>query len=116
MSDAGGMKFDAGKARYDLVPLGPLRGVAEVLTYGAEKYAAHSWQTVPDALPRYIAAMHRHLNAVLVDAEVLDAESGLRHAWHFLTNAFFVAWLLVYRSEQVTRFNQAHSGRQEQLP
>lgn len=81
---AGGMKFDGGKPRMDLLLDGcpnALLRIGDVLTFGAEKYAAHSWQTVPQAPARYKAALLRHLTAHAM-GEANDLESGLPHLSH----------------------------------
>ena len=91
----GGMKFDSDKVRMDLLMGGmpnALEGIAKVLTFGAKKYAAHSWRTVPDGDARYDAALHRHLNA-MAKGETHDAESGLPHIYHALCCLMFRAEL-----------------------
>jgi hypothetical protein len=92
---AGGMKFDGGKPRWSLLMQGcskALAGVAEVLTFGAKKYAAHSWKGVENNKERYRDAMYRHLNAI-ESGEVLDPESGLPHWDHVACNALFLSEL-----------------------
>lgn len=96
-----GKKDDAGKVRFDLIPLEALRGVATVLTHGAQKYAPYGWTSVPNAFARYRAAAERHMQSVLLDNEELDADSGLPHAWLYLTNCIFVACLLSVRHASV---------------
>ena len=39
-----GVKFDEGKARYDLIPPEGPYAVATILEYGAKKYAARNWE------------------------------------------------------------------------
>ena len=107
-SPTGGMKFDGAKVRSDLLPRAVLRGIAEVMTFGAGKYAPYNWQNVE--LHRYLSSAERHLDAVLLDGEELDKDSGLLHAWHYLTNACFIAWLLVNRPEQVRAYRAAQNG------
>lgn len=88
----GGMKFDGDKPRMDLLVSGcpnALEAIAGVLTFGAKKYAAHSWQTVPNADERYLAAQLRHITAVQ-KGEVNDPESGLHHLAHAACNALFI--------------------------
>lgn len=88
----GGMKFDGGKPRMSLLFDGcpnALEAVASVLTFGAEKYAAHSWQTVPEGEERYKSALLRHLTAV-GKGEELDSESNLHHLAHAACNALFI--------------------------
>jgi len=90
-----GMKFDGGKPRWSLLMAGmskALEGVAKVLTFGAQKYAAHSWRTVPEGKDRYRDALYRHL-AAIEQGEELDPESGLRHWDHVICNALFLSEL-----------------------
>ena len=88
---SGGLKFDAGKLRYDLVPPLAIKGIAEILTFGARKYAPNSWQTVPNGESRYIAALMRHFEAYR-SGEDYDPESGKSHLAHCLCNITFLMW------------------------
>jgi hypothetical protein len=86
------MKYDGGKPRMDLLLSGcpnALEQVSQILTFGAEKYAAHSWQTVPQGEDRYLAALLRHLTAH-GKGEVNDPESGMSHLAHAACNALFI--------------------------
>ena len=85
----GGLKYDAGKLRYDLVPPHAIKAIADVLTYGADKYAPNSWQTVSDGETRYTAAMMRHFEAYR-EGEELDPETGKSHLAHCLCNLTFL--------------------------
>ena len=87
----GGLKFDAGKLRYSLIPPEATRALAEVLTFGARKYAPNSWQTIPNAPERYLDALMRHLEAHR-SGELYDPESNLPHVYHLLCNAAFLAY------------------------
>ena len=84
-----GVKWDAGKLRYDLVPTEPLEAIAEVMTYGANKYGANNWQNVED--DRYYAALMRHLIAWR-KGQIYDKESGLQHLKHALCNVAFLLY------------------------
>ena len=89
-----GLKYDQGKPLFSLLTRSlavPLLRVAEVLTYGANKYKADSWQTIPNAKVRYEDALDRHLNA-WKRGETHDPESGLHHLAHVATNALFLLW------------------------
>ncbi|MDI9686600.1 dATP/dGTP diphosphohydrolase domain-containing protein [Burkholderia cenocepacia] len=102
---AGGMKFDGGKPRFDLLEFGcpdALLGVVKVLTWAVEVkgYKEHSWQGVEDAETRYTAAIRRHQNA-LARGERNDSESGFPHEWHIATNALFLAQLRHNREAKV---------------
>jgi len=86
-----GKKNDDGKLRFDLLLPSFEEDVAEVLTYGAEKYGANNWQKVEDAKNRYYAALRRHLNAWR-QGEVSDSESGLDHLAHAAANIMFLMY------------------------
>lgn len=81
------IKRDAGKLRMDLIPPQALVALASVMTFGAEKYPAGSWREVEPW--RYHAAALRHLVAWMQGSRK-DAESGLPHLWHALTNIAFL--------------------------
>lgn len=96
-----GAKLDAGKNRLGLVVGGfsrALRAVGRVGTFGAEKYTAHGWVSVPDGQERYTDAMYRHL---LDEAagEVLDPQTGIPHAAHAAWNALARLDLLLRAQE-----------------
>ena len=84
-----GPKYDKGKLRYTLIPPEALKGLAEVLTFGADKYEANSWTRVPNGKERYLDALYRHLEAYR-SGEILDPESKLHHLKHALCNVAFV--------------------------
>ena len=88
----GGMKYDDGKLRPDYIPPYALTQLAEVLTFGAKKYEAHSWRTVPNAKERYFAALMRHMLAYH-SGEQDDEETGLPHMAHIMCNAAFLTEL-----------------------
>lgn len=86
------MKYDADKPRMDLLLSGcplALEAVSSILTFGAKKYSAHSWQTVERGDERYLAALLRHLTAH-AKGEKLDPESGISHLAHAACNAMFI--------------------------
>jgi hypothetical protein len=93
-----GMKFDGGKPRFSLLRFGcarALRGVAKVLTFGAQKYAAHSWREVPEGVDRYWSALERHLNEIGTHGlDSRDEESGLLHIDHVGCNVMFLSELI----------------------
>jgi hypothetical protein len=86
-----GVKLDAGKDPWDLLPWGPVRDVVRVLDHGARKYAPGNWVHVPNAGPRYFAATMRHLVA-WVGGERNDRESGLPHLAHAACCLLFLAF------------------------
>lgn len=94
-------KFDQDKPRMDLLLVGmprALEAVGQVLTYGAQKYAEHSWQKVPQAQERYYAAQLRHQIAQ-GRGETFDPETNLPHLAHEACNVLFRLELLVRELE-----------------
>lgn len=99
-------KRDQGKPQFDLLTEGCPQaqlGLVRVLTWAVEVkgYKPHSWQTVPEAIRRYTAALHRHLNAK-ARGERYDAESGLLHDLHVLACATFLAELEARADKKAT--------------
>lgn len=90
LTPEGGLKYDNKKPRMDLLDFEALEGLAKVLTFGADKYAAHNWRK-GISYSRLLAAMLRHLGAIQ-RGEDIDPESGLPHidhlgcCWMFLSN------------------------------
>jgi hypothetical protein len=77
---SGGLKFDAGKPPLALLDRTALEEVAQVLAFGAKKYAAHNWRG-GISYSRLADAALRHLLAFM-DGEDFDPESGLPHLAH----------------------------------
>jgi hypothetical protein len=71
-----------------------LQEVARVGTYGAEKYTRGGWQTVPDGVNRYTAAMLRHV--LQENAGRYDSDLPVLHAAQ-------VAWNALARLELMLR-------------
>lgn len=83
MSEDRGMKYDEGKLLGAVIfqdfPLA-IQKVLAVSTFGAEKYARHSWRDVPDLETRYDDARGRHFLWSFLEDE--DPESGVSHLAH----------------------------------
>lgn len=85
-----GLKYDGEKPRTDLLDPDALEGLATVLAFGANKYAANNWRGGL-GYTRLIGAALRHIFAIS-RGEDLDSESGLPHVdhlgccWMFLSN------------------------------
>lgn len=99
-SDAGA-KLDAGKIRPSLIfnamPRA-LQAVAEVGTYGANKYSPDGWLEVPNGVERYTDAMDRHRLKEGVEG-LHDVDSGLLHAAQIAWNALARLELMLRQTE-----------------
>ena len=84
-----GTKYDSDKPRMDLIPPHAELLLAQVLTYGANKYAPDNWRKVDNASQRYLAAALRHINSHR-QGEVIDPESGLPHLAHAMCSLAFI--------------------------
>lgn len=82
-------KADAGKPRWDLLPLNAVSAATRILTFGAGKYSPEGWRTVNQWRPRYYAALLRHLFRWWT-GERNDPESGESHLAHVIVNAIFL--------------------------
>lgn len=83
-----GLRFNKGKARYDLIPAFAQEQYAKVLTKGAEKYAERNWEKGMK-WSKVLASLERHL-AEIKKGEDFDQETGLLHAAHIMCNAAFL--------------------------
>lgn len=84
-----GAKLDAGKVRPSLIFSDMPRAliaVAEVGTFGAEKYSDGGWLFVSNGIARYTDAMDRHRLKAFIEGPI-DTDSGLYHAAHEAWNA-----------------------------
>jgi hypothetical protein len=92
----GGVKFDTGKPRYDLMPPELLNAVSTILTYGAEKYNARNWEKGM-AWGRVFGAIMRHLWSWW-GRQDKDDETGYSHLWHA---ACGLAFLIAYEQRRI---------------
>jgi hypothetical protein len=91
-----GVKYDGGKARYDLLPPESLESLAQVLTFGAAKYGDRNWEAGM-SWGRVFAAMMRHMWAWW-RGEHKDPETGFSHLWHA---AACMAFLIAYEERRI---------------
>lgn len=99
---SGGMKFDGGKAYASLPFLDfpdAIQELVKVSTFGANKYARHSWKGVDNAAMRYEDALARHFLASYF--ETLDPESGIAHKAHLAWNALATLQMAIERERQL---------------
>jgi len=74
------VKFDDGKARYDLIPGDALEALAQIYTYGCIKYDDNNWRK-GFKWGRVFGALMRHSWAFW-RGEDIDPESGMHHMAH----------------------------------
>jgi hypothetical protein len=79
-TDGEGRKDDTGKAPYDLLAPEFLTATAEILAFGAAKYAPRNWEKGM-AWSRPFSALMRHMWSWWA-GEQTDAETGKSHLWH----------------------------------
>lgn len=81
-----GLRYNDGKLRMDLIPPEWDKALAEVLTAGADKYAARNWEKGM-AWSKVFASLQRHINT-WQSGETYDPETGCHHlamaAWNAL--------------------------------
>lgn len=85
MADNGGLRYDDGKPRIDLIPPEFVFGLSDVLTQGAQKYAERNWERGMD-YSRCFGSLMRHAWKFWLGEDV-DAESGYHHMLHVAWNA-----------------------------
>lgn len=83
-----GLKADYEKPRLDLVPSQAILGIAEVLTFGAKKYAENNWRKGFEAKRLYAAAL-RHILADQM-GQHLDPETNLPALDHAICMLIFL--------------------------
>lgn len=92
-----GEKYDKDKPPMALLDPSFLEGVASVLGFGANKYAANNWRN-GISYSRLISAAYRHLGAIN-NGEDFDSESGLSHSYHLGCCVMFLASMMKTRPD-----------------
>lgn len=92
----GGWKQDGGKARMDLIAPEFLTATADILTFGADKYAERNWEKGM-SWGRCFGALMRHLWAWWAGDEK-DAETGRSHLHHA---ACCLMFLIAYEARKI---------------
>lgn len=91
-----GVKHDTGKLPYHLIPPELLSAVADILDFGAKKYAPRNWEAGMD-WSRVFGALQRHMWAWW-KGEKADPETGKSHLWHA---ACCIAFLVAYEERKI---------------
>ena len=84
-----GLRFNKGKPPYHLVSPFALEGLAKVLGFGAQKYAARNWEK-GFSFEETLRSLLSHAYA-LQRGERIDPESGLPHIDHLGCNWMFLS-------------------------
>lgn len=84
-------KFDSNKVKVSLVDPMYLKGIAEVMTQGANVHGADNWKLC-DEPRRYLDALLRHAIAYW-SGDKIDKESGHTHLYHIGFNAMALDYL-----------------------
>ena len=88
------IKHDDGKTDWSLVPFEALEGMADVLSFGAKKYASWNWTDGGGfSYTRVLRSCLRHIFAFM-RGEDNDPESGLSHISHAQCNLLFLAYYI----------------------
>jgi len=82
------IKKDDGKLRISLIEPQFIKGTAQVLTLGADKYSVGNWKNCEDR-ERYEDALLRHIYDYL-QGKKCDDESGVSHLYHAACNLMFL--------------------------
>lgn len=102
-SPTGGQKEDK-EARFDLIPVEALWGLAEIYGRGAKKYSKHNWRKGYDWSLSYAAAQ-RHMQKFW-QGEEIDPESNQPHVLHAVFHMFT---LFIFGIEQ-REFDDRYAG------
>lgn len=84
----GGLRYNKGKSRVDLLSPLAMMGTAAVLEFGSKKYAEGNWQK-GISWRATIGCLLRHTFKFMM-GEDIDPESGLPHVDHIACNAMFL--------------------------
>lgn len=95
VKSGGGLRYNNGKLRYDLVQPLAHRDMVKVLTAGANKYRSRNWESGME-WTTILASLKRHLSSIEA-GEDYDKETGLLHISHLACNAHFLnAYYYIY--------------------
>lgn len=85
------LKNDLGKIRLELIEPEFIEGIGKIVTFGANKYAAHNWKNAKDeeSIERIKGALLRHTLNYLKN-EKIDLETGESHLYHIACNLMFL--------------------------
>ena len=109
ISVGGALRYDGEKPNIALIPVECITAIAEVFTFGAEKYEHDNWRKGMAWSRSYNSAM-RHLLAFW-QGENNDVESGLSHLAHAMVNLIFLYWYTLFFKQGDDRFKIKRSRK-----
>lgn len=98
------LKNDSGKPKISLIPKEALWGMAQALTYGANKYGQYNFKA-GITYTRLADAAYRHLSAFM-DGENIDEESGNNHLYHALASIAMLAYMDANKPDMDDRYKE----------
>lgn len=103
-----GLKYDAGKLRWDLLPEEALEEIVKVFTKGAEKYGERNWEK-GITYNRLYAAARRHISA-FIKGERYD-EIGTHHIANAIVNLIMILQFeLEDRADELDTLTKKNQG------
>lgn len=103
-------KFDSGKPKMSLVDPAFVRGMAEVLDFGEQKYGEANWM---EGMPwsKLYDSLQRHAHSI-AEGEFTDPESGASHFAHAASCLMMLEWYITNKPE----YNDMRfSGKEEEV-
>jgi hypothetical protein len=85
-----GLKHDAKKLPYHLLPFDVIDDIVAVQMYGAKIYGDNNWKSLANGKKRFVAAALRHISK-FQQGERWD-ESNLHHLSHALCSLMYALW------------------------
>lgn len=85
------MKNSKNKTRWNIVPFEIIEQIAEILTYGAERYGDNTWKNVDKKL--WYDAMMRHVAEYSKGKKYNDKDWNHHHLMHAICNAMFIVYI-----------------------
>ena len=83
------MKLKLTKTKWHLLDTEFIKDIAEVLTFGANKYSEDNWKNIDDAYNVYYDALMRHITEWKLNG-ALDEDDNKSHLVHAACNLMFL--------------------------
>lgn len=107
----GGIKHDADKTQWHLLPLEAVEGAVRVMMHGAKKYSAYNWANGM-LYTRVLDAAVRHINSIY-QGEDKDPDSQLDHVDHALCELLFLKYYMIHGVGEDDRFKRGQPKKDD---